>query len=59
MNKKIRLLCLLIIMAAGITLAGCANMHWGANAGIDIRFGPNGPRVDPRVDLNLYSGGRL
>jgi hypothetical protein len=59
MKRRIKVLIVLVIMAAGFALSSCANMHWGANAGVDVRFGPNGPRLDPHVDVNLYSGGRL
>ncbi|WP_167613437.1 hypothetical protein [Maribellus sediminis] len=59
MKKKIKIVAVLVLLAAGFALSGCANMHWGANAGVDVRFGPNGPRLDPHVSLDMYSGGRM
>ena len=59
MKKKIKILIVVVIIAVGFVVSACANMHWGASAGVDVRFGPNGPRLDPHVDVNLYSGGRL
>jgi predicted small secreted protein len=59
MKRKIKILIVLLILATGFVVSSCANMHWGANAGVDVRFGPNGPRLDPHVNLDLYSGGRM
>jgi hypothetical protein len=28
------------------------------SVGLDMRFGPNGPYVSPRVGVNFYGGGR-
>ncbi len=59
MKKKFKIILVLMVLAAGFALSGCSNMRWGANAGVDVNFGPNGPRLDPHVSLDLYSGGRI
>ncbi|WP_297097581.1 hypothetical protein [uncultured Draconibacterium sp.] len=59
MKRKIKIVIVLVILATGFAVSACSNMRWGANAGVDVRFGPNGPRLDPHVNLDLYSGGRL
>jgi len=59
MKRKVKILLVLLVLAASFALPACSNMRWGANAGVDVRFGPNGPRLDPHVGLDLYSGGRL
>ncbi|WP_435048540.1 hypothetical protein [Formosa sp. S-31] len=37
-------------------LAACGSAH--TNVGVDMRFGPNGPRVSPHVGVDFYGGGR-
>jgi predicted small secreted protein len=59
MKRKIKILLVLMVLAFCFAWSGCANMRWGTNAGVDVRFGPNGPRLDPHVSLDLYSGGRI
>jgi hypothetical protein len=59
MKNKLTIAIALIILTTVITFTGCANMRWGTNAGVDVRFGPNGVRLDPHVELDLYSGGRF
>ncbi|GEM_PF-628695 len=59
MKRKVKIILILLVIAASFALSACANMRWGANAGVDIRFGPNGPKLNPHVDLDLYSGGKL
>ncbi|MDX8337904.1 hypothetical protein SLH46_01840 [Draconibacterium sp. IB214405] len=59
MKRKIKIIVVLVVLAAGFALSACSNMRWGANAGVDVRFGPNGPKLDPHVSLDLYSGGRM
>ncbi len=59
MKRKVKIVIVFVILASGFIFSSCANMHWGANAGVDVRFGPHGPRLDPHVNVNLYSGGRL
>ena len=59
MKNKIKITIVLLLVAFSMALTGCANMRWGTNAGVDVNFGPNGPKVNPHVSLDLYSGGRL
>ena len=59
MKNKIKITIVLLLVAFSMALTGCANMRWGTNAGVDVNFGPHGPRVNPHVSLDLYSGGRF
>ena len=54
--KKLGLLAMLFAML--FLLTDCSNMRWGVNAGVDVRFGPNGPQVVPNISVDAYSGGR-
>ncbi|WP_262507857.1 hypothetical protein [Winogradskyella sp. PG-2] len=40
-------------------LSSCGNARWGTNAGVSMTWGPNGPRVRPHVDVDLFNGGRI
>jgi len=57
MIKRFLFAVLLFTMSAG--LESCSNMRWGTNAGLDVRFGPGGPRIVPHFEIDLYSGGRF
>jgi predicted small secreted protein len=59
MKYRIKSIIVLLVIAFSLALTSCANMRWGTNAGVDVSFGPNGPRVNPHVSLDLYSGGRM
>lgn len=59
MKNKLRITFVLIILAAGMALSACSNLRWSADAGVDVRFGPHGPKLDPHVGVDVYSGGRL
>jgi len=59
MKNKIKATLFLFVLAAGLALSACSNLRWGADAGVDVRFGPNGPKLDPHVGVDLYSGGRF
>lgn len=54
-----RLLFVALLFVLGTGLESCSNMRWGTSAGLDVRFGPGGPRVVPRFEVNMYSGGRF
>ncbi|MCX2745305.1 hypothetical protein OO013_15615 [Mangrovivirga sp. M17] len=56
--KKKRIVFAFILLII-LTLSGCSNMRWGTSAGVSMDFGPNGPRVRPHMDVDLYSGGRF
>jgi predicted small secreted protein len=59
MKYKMKSILAILILAISLALTGCANMRWGTSAGVNVNFGPNGPRVTPHVNVNLYSGGRF
>ncbi len=59
MKYRIKSLFIILIVALSLALTSCANMRWGTSAGVNVSFGPNGPRVTPHVNVNLYSGGRF
>jgi len=52
--KKIAAILIILVV-----LGSCSNMRWATNAGVNVNFGPNGPRVNPHFDVDLYSGGRF
>ena len=55
----IRMIALVFIISMlGFLVTSCSNMRWGVNAGVDVRFGPNGPQVVPNVSVDAWSGGR-
>jgi len=56
-TKKITLLILTLLLME--VFHGCANARWGTDAGLNVTWGPNGPRVRPHVDFDIYNGGRL
>ncbi len=49
---------LLLIGLFAFALGACSNPRLATSAGVDVRFGPNGPRVTPRMNVSIYSGGR-
>ena len=59
MKNILKGIIVLLALAFIISLTSCANAHWGTNAGVDVNWGPHGPRVNPHVSLDLYSGGKL
>lgn len=42
-----------------LTLSNCSNMRYGTNAGVNVTWGPHGPKVRPHVDFDIYNGGRF
>ena len=54
---------LVLIFAIGFlvseALYSCANSRWATDAGLNVTWGPNGPRVRPHVDFDVFNGGRL
>ncbi len=59
MKKTKYTIYILVLSFLLIGLESCANARWGTNAGLNVTWGPNGPKVRPHVDLDLYNGGRL
>lgn len=41
------------------SIYSCANARVAAGAGVDVNFGPHGPRLNPHLDVSVYNGGRL
>jgi hypothetical protein len=48
---------LLILIFVGITISSCSNMRLGTSVGLNMNFGPNGPYVQPHMNVGLYGGG--
>ena len=48
-------LCLMLLLA----LSNCSNVRYGTNAGVNVTWGPHGPKVRPHVDFDIYNGGRF
>lgn len=48
----------LILVWIMFFVAGCGNSRVGTSAGVDLVWGPNGPRVQPNLSVGLYGGGR-
>ena len=59
MKKMKNILKIVIVCALFFALESCANARWGTNAGVNVEWGPHGPRVRPHVDFDVYNGGRL
>lgn len=47
-----------LLLFAGMTFSSCANMRMHTNAGVNVNFGPGGPRIDPYVNVGMSSSGR-
>ncbi|MEM6516951.1 MAG: hypothetical protein AAF688_12265 [Bacteroidota bacterium] len=41
------------------SITSCANARWGSNVGVDVIWGPNGPKVRPNIGFDIYNGGRF
>ncbi|WP_146090743.1 hypothetical protein [Aureitalea marina] len=37
----------------------CSNTRYGTKAGVNVTWGPHGPKVRPHIDFDIYNGGRL
>lgn len=55
--KYTLLICILVLISSSIY--SCSNARISAGMGVDVHFGPHGPRVDPHLNLNVYNGGRF
>lgn len=56
MKKKIIISCIFIML---LSFYSCTNTRYGTRAGVNVTWGPNGPKVRPHIDINLFNGGRL
>ncbi len=54
-----KILILGLVIFTLLILESCANARVSGGVGMDVRFGPNGPRVVPSLNLDVYNGGRL
>jgi predicted small secreted protein len=52
-------LIVILIIGASNVLFSCGNARWATGAGLDVDWGPNGPRVRPHMDFDIYNGGRI
>jgi hypothetical protein len=58
--KNIKKVILLVIVLLSMDVFySCSSARWGTDAGVNVTWGPNGPRVRPHVDFNVFNGGRL
>ncbi|WP_143956399.1 hypothetical protein [Robertkochia solimangrovi] len=48
---------LFIVALLGLFSACGGSPHWGTSAGVDLTWGPNGPKVRPNVSVGVYNGG--
>ncbi len=57
--KKIinRIILVLALCVIAISLHSC-NAQFRTSAGVDVNWGPNGPRVHPHLGIDVYNGGR-
>ena len=53
--KVLLVVCIACFAASAMT--SCSNMRLSSNAGVNVHFGPNGPKVDPYFNVGLHSGG--
>ena len=48
-----------VIFFSSIVFNGCSNASYGTRAGVNVTWGPNGPKVRPHIDFDVFNGGRL
>ncbi len=54
-----KLITIALIIATCFILESCANARVAGGVGVDVDFGPNGPRVRPSLNVNVYNGGHF
>lgn len=47
-----------MVLFLSFVISSCANARWGTSAGVDVVWGPGGPRVQPNINVGVYNGGR-
>ena len=57
-NKK-KIITAVAALFLVFSLVSCANARWASNVGVDVVWGPHGPKVVPNVSVDLYNGGSL
>lgn len=50
---------MLCVFVLSMIFTACSNLRWGTNAGVDVNFNGNGPKIRPHVSMDLYSGGKI
>lgn len=48
-----------VIFFSSIVFNSCSNASYGSRAGVNVTWGPNGPKVRPHIDFDIFNGGRL
>jgi len=59
MKKTKKIIYVLVCCFILVGLESCGNARWATNAGVNVTWGPNGPKVRPHIDFDIYNGGRL
>ncbi len=57
-TKAIKILLTISLVVCLPFLESCSNAHWSSSMGVNMQFGPGGPRVSPSFNVGVYSGGR-
>lgn len=47
-----------VMLLIAFVFSSCGNARWGSSAGVDVVWGPGGPRVQPNISVGVYNGGR-
>jgi len=55
--KKTALL-LITLLFISSSFVGCANAKLRTHAGVEVNWGPHGPKVRPHMGVEVYNGGR-
>ncbi len=48
-----------LVVISCIIMEGCANARVSGGVGVNVDFGPGGPRVHPSLNVDVYNGGHL
>ena len=51
-----KIISITLILFVLYMMEACGSAH--TNVGVDMTFGPNGPRLNPHVGVDFYGGGR-
>ncbi len=58
MKTILRILIAVAFYGSLTTFNSCSGAQLRTHAGIDVNWGPNGPRVRPHIGVDVYNGGR-
>ncbi len=59
MKSLYKIIAIGLIILASYMLQGCAGARVSGGVGVDMDFGPGGPRLHPTLNVGVYNGGRL